>query len=536
MREQLQPKYPSPITKDVTVTRNLRVPMRDGVEILADHWQPKTGGAGLPTVLVRTTYGSHTLTTTPIIRPIAQRGFQVLVTNSRGTFGSEGSFDPFRNEREDGLDTLDWLVEQPWCGDSIILYGVSYLGYTQWAVADQVPPQVKAMIPIQTESSVMLDFLRPDGFALETPFLWSFVIDGQEHPLALLRHPALTRRRTMLRRMRDLPLEQADQRAVGHRIDYFQKILAHDADSPHWAAADHSGRVPDVTIPVSSIAGWHDFFLPGQLRDFKALQAAGTPARLTVGPWAHSMASEPMTAGMLELLDFGMSHARGEQPVDREPVRLFVQGTDEWRDFQTWPPEGYSPRRFHLQPGRGLAPEPPANSTPDGYHYDPADPTPAVGGSRFMFDTGSVDNTKLEARPDVLTYTTMPLEHDVEIIGEIEAEIWFRSTLRYADVFVRLCDVRADGRSYNVTDGLTTLVEANRDTCAKVHLFATAYRFAKGHRIRVQVSSGAFPRYNRNTGTGEPRSSATQLRAADQTVFHDPGRSSAIILPVRAGD
>ncbi|ABW12638.1 X-Pro dipeptidyl-peptidase domain protein [Parafrankia sp. EAN1pec] len=500
-------QLPPPLTRDLTVARGLRVPMRDGVELTADHWFPRAGAAGLPTVLIRTTYGSHSSATYPIVRPIAERGFQVLITNSRGTFGSGGAFDPFRNERDDGFDTLDWVIGQPWFGDSIVLYGPSYLGYTQWAVADQVPPQVKAMIPIQSEAAVMLEFLRPDGFALEILFIWSFVVDGQESPLALLRHPALGGRRKMRRLMASLPLEQADLRGAGHRIDYLQNILAHDAGSPHWAPADHSARVADVTIPVSSIAGWHDFFLPGQLRDFTALQAAGRPARLTVGPWAHSMSAGPIRLGMEELLDFGLAHARAEQPTDRAPVRLFVQGADEWRDFQSWPPEGYPQQRLHLQPGGGLATASPADSPPDNYRYDPADPTPAVGGSRFNVNTGSVDNTALEARADVLTFTTLPLDREVEVIGEVDAEIWFRSSLPYADVFVRVCDVNTGDRSYNVTDGLTSLTEADQDTRARVRLPATAYRFRKGHRIRVQISSGAFPRYNRNPGTGEPRGS-----------------------------
>ena len=523
-----------PATRDITVTRNLRVPMRDGVELMADHWAPADGPEGLPTVLIRTTYGSHTLTTTPIVRPIAERGFQVLVTNARGTFGSGGTFDPFRNERDDGLDTIDWVIKQPWFGDAIVLYGPSFLGYTQWAVAYQAPPQVKAMIPIEAESAIMLEFLRADGFSLETPFIWGFVVDGQERPLALLRHPGLAGRRKMSRLLASQPLNTADLRGAGHRMRYLQDILAHDAASPHWAAADHSGHVSDVTVPVSSIAGWHDIFLPGQLRDFKALQAAGRNARLTVGPWAHSMNAEPMTLGMQELLNFGMAHATGRQPAERAPVRLFVQGADEWRDFQKWPPEGYPAQRFRLQPDGGLAAQDPADSAPDGYRYDPADPTPAVGGSRFGSGTGSLDNTALEGRPDVLTYTTPPLDHDAEMIGEPTAEIWFRSSLPYADVFVRVCDVRPDGRSWNITDGLTSFAGADADsgTCVRVRLFATAYQFKKGHRIRVQVSSGAFPRYDRNPGTGESRGTATTLRAADQAVFHDPARPSAVILPI----
>ena len=176
---------------------------------------------------------------------------------------------------------------------------------------------------------------------------------------------------------------------------------------------------------------------------------------------------------------------------------------------------------------------PPSESAPDRYRYDPADPTPAVGGVRGGRDGGRVDNTALEARPDVLTYTTEPLEAPVEVIGEISAEIWFRSSLPRADVFVRLCDVGPRGRSRNVCDGLVSLTGTDQLTRAGVRLWPTAHRFGRGHRIRVQVSSGAFPRYARNPGTGEPHATATRLLPAHQAVYHDPAHPSAIILPVR---
>ena len=169
----------------------------------------------------------------------------------------------------------------------------------------------------------------------------------------------------------------------------------------------------------------------------------------------------------------------------------------------------------------------------DTYRYDPADPTPAAGGVRLVADGGRVDNTALEARPDVLTYTTPVLEQDVQVIGEVSAEIWFSSSLAHADVFVRLCDVDAEGRSWNVCDGLVSLTGAEQPQCATVRLWPTAYRFRRGHRIRVQVSSGAFPRYARNPGTGESRATAVTMLAADQTVHFGPDRPSAIILPVR---
>jgi putative CocE/NonD family hydrolase len=213
-------------------------------------------------------------------------------------------------------------------------------------------------------------------------------------------------------------------------------------------------------------------------------------------------------------------------------------GEETWRDFPSWPPPGYDPQRLHLHPAGALTADPPPESAPDTYRYDPADPTPAVGGVRMAVGvkSGRVDNTALEARPDVLTYTTTALEHDTEVVGEVGADIWFRSSLPYADVFVRLCDVDEKGRSTNVCDGLVSLTGADETTCATVRLWPTAYRFRRAHRIRVQVSSGAFPRYNRNLGTGEPRATATTLRAADQQVLHTPAHPSAVTLPLRRAD
>jgi uncharacterized protein len=188
---------------------------------------------------------------------------------------------------------------------------------------------------------------------------------------------------------------------------------------------------------------------------------------------------------------------------------------------------------FHLQPGGELSRDKPVESAVDRYRYDPADPTPAVGGPRLFSDAGKVDNAKLEARPDVLTYTTSVLESDVEVIGEVSAEIWFRSSLQHADVFVRLCDVDSRGRSFNICDGLLSAADADELRLVTVSLWPTAHVFKRGHRIRVQVSSGAFPFYGRNPGTGEPRADAVTLLTADQEVFHGADHPSAVILPVR---
>jgi uncharacterized protein len=503
--------------------------MPDGTVLLADRWAPRTGGDKLPVALARTPYGRGALMTEGPVRPLAERGFQVILQSVRGTFGSGGVFEPMRNEREDGLATLEWVLNQPWFGDSIVLVGASYLGYAQWAVADRLPPEVKAMIPQVTGAALTLDFLRPDSYSLETPFGLGVLIAGQERRLGVVR--GLLEGGKTRRAMSTLPLGEADVAAIGRRSGYIQDILRHDADDPYWAAIDHRRRVAETTVPVSSVGGWYDVFLPGQLRDFSVLQQAGRTARLTVGPWTH-LSMDGIT--MREVLDFGLACARGAEPPKRGPVRLYVMGEEAWRDFESWPPPGYSPRPFYLGPEGTLAAEPPDGSTPDRYHYDPADPTPAIGGARIIRGSaGRVDNTALEARPDVLTYTTTPLDSDVEVIGEVSAQIWFRSSLPRADVFARLCDVDPGGKSWNVCDGLTSLSNADQVAAVTVRLWPTAYRFKAGHRIRVQVSSGSFPRYARNPGTGEPRATATRLVAADQSVYHDPERPSAITLPVR---
>jgi uncharacterized protein len=518
-----------PLTRDLIIERDLPVPMPDGTVLLADRWAPRTGGDKLPVALMRSPYGRGALITAGMVRPLAERGFQVILQSARGTFGSGGAFEPMRNEREDGLATLEWVLKQPWFGDSIVLVGPSYLGYVQWAVADRLPPEVKAMIPQVTDSALTLDFLRADGYSLETPFGWGVLIAGQERRLGMLR--GLVEEGKTRRAMSTLPLAGADVAATGRRSGYIQDILHHDAEDPYWAAIDHRDRVAGTTVPVSSVGGWYDIFLPGQLRDFAVLQQAQRTARLTVGPWTHLSLDGAM---MREALEFGLACARGAEPPSRGPVRLYVMGEEAWRDFESWPPSGYSPQPFYLGPGGTLSAEQPVESGPDGYRYDPADPTPAIGGVRMVRSgSGRVDNAALEARPDVLAYTSPPLESDVEVVGEVSAQIWFRSSRPHADVFVRLCDVDPDGTSWNVCDGLSSLSRADEVTAATVRLWPTAYRFRAGHRIRVQVASGSFPRYARNPGTGEPRATAARLLAADQSVYHDPEHRSAITLPVR---
>jgi putative CocE/NonD family hydrolase len=202
-----------PLTRDLVIERDLRVPMPDGVVLLANRWAPKAGGDGLPVALLRSPYGRGTMIATGMVRPLAERGFQVVIQSVRGTFGSGGVFEPMRNERADGRATIEWIKQQPWFGGSIVLTGQSYLGFAQWTLGDELPPEVKAMIPNNTESAFTLEFLRPDGLSLETPFGWGVLVDGQEQRGALLR--MITMDKKVARALRTLPLGDADVAAAG---------------------------------------------------------------------------------------------------------------------------------------------------------------------------------------------------------------------------------------------------------------------------------------------------------------------------------
>jgi len=527
---------PEPATRDVTVERDLAVPMSDGVVLLADRHHPRDRGQGLPTVLLRSPYGRRRAYGLLYGRLFAERGFQVVVQSVRGTFSSGGRFDPF-DERGDGLATAEWLRRQPWYGGSFATAGPSYLGLAQWALAAGAGPDLRAMAPSVTASEFRSHVYGGEAFSLESAIGWTQTIELQERPLGPLRH-LLALRRKLPALMDHLPLRDLDALAVGEHVGFFQEWLEHDQPGdPYWERRDSSAAVGDAAAPVSIVTGWHDIFLPWTLRDHRRLVVAGREAQLTIGPWGH-LAPGLLRESLQQTLAWIRAHLLGDRRLLREaPVRFFVSGAEEWRAAAEWPPAGWRPERWHLRADGGLAREAPVEAGADAYRYDPADPTPSLAGPSLTDLSRPKDNRPLEARADVLTYTTAVLGEDLEAIGPVSAELWLRSTLEHFDVFVRLCDVDPSGRSVNVCDALRRVgppwpdLEADGALRVSVDLWPTAHRFARGHRLRVLVASGAHPRYARNTGTGEPLATATTLRAAEQTVLHAPDRPSALLLP-----
>ena len=529
-----------PAPHDIAVERGLRVPMPGGVELATDRYYPQASGR-FPTILIRTPYGRKNLPVDFLLRRLAELGYNVVIQDVRGRFDSEGEFDIFVGEDADGQATMDWASGQPWFDGALGLWGASYLGYTQWAAAPGAASYLKAIMP-HIAGSRTYPIVYPDGaFNLDLALPYTTLIEEQNASFFKNLLLQLRVRRRLRHGFMRLPVGEADVDVSGRPVAFYRDWLAHqEADDDYWRVRDHGCRVREVEAPAHLFGGWYDFFLRELLDDYAVLREAGKTPYLTVGPYPHGSFGG-LTEGLRETLLWFDLHLKGEAHKARtKPVRLYVMGSDEWREFDAWPPPAEE-TRYHLHPGERLSPEaPPADALPDHYRYDPADPTPAVGGPLFGFSgkRGAVDNRELEARPDVLVYTTPPLREDVEVVGPVRLELYAHSSLKHADFFGRLCDVHPGGESISVCDGLFRLEpgkgEPQPDGSSRVEIdmWATAHRFRRGHRLRLQVSSGAHPRWNRNLGTGEPTATATALLAAEQTVHHDREHPSALVLPV----
>jgi len=545
-------KLPAP-RYAVSVDRDIPAPMPDGVRLFTDHYFPKSPG-DFPTILIRTPYGrgkelalwgSYALGELPAQR-FAERGYHVVVQGVRGCLDSEGDFSPHVNEAADGAATLDWISHQPWFNGALGTWGPSYLGYTAWATAVAAPHALKAVLAIAT-SSENYSVTHPDGaFGLETRLRWSqgvcLLNRMHRRPLReqLAHRFSQQAERDLHNAFAHLPLLEADSVAVGEPIPFYRDILTHDQpDEAFWMTRDHSGAIAEVSAPVHLIGGWYDYYLRGLLRDYANLKDAGREPRLTIGPWHHAH-PQLLIAGLRQGLTWFDAQLKGERSEVRgKPVRLYLMGGEEWREFDDFPPPARA-TRYYLGAAGKLSTDPPgASSPPDHYRYDPADPTPALGGALLTFKgAGPQDNRPLEVRSDVLCFTTPPLTHDVEVIGPVRLELFARSSQAHTDFFGRLCDVHPDGRSINVCDGLFRVMpgrgEARPEGSLRVEIdmWATAHCFRVGHRLRLSISSGAFPRWSRNLGTGETTAAGVGMAVAKQTVYHDEAQPSALVLPI----
>ena len=419
----------------------------------------------------------------------------------------------------------------------------------QWAIAADAPASLKAIAPSIISPDRFSSTHHDGAFNLDTRLHWLNTLCFMNEWATLSGWEKVTQAVSLVfgrtnpkleAAFYHLPLLEADVAATGKATPFYRDILTHtSADHPYWQVRNHNDCLSQITIPVCLAGGWYDYYLRGVLDSYTGLRAAGQNPYLTVGPWSHSSPGGA-TVNLQEGLAWFSAYLKGDRSrLRQKPVRIHVMGADEWRELDEWPPAARQSRYF-VHPGAKLstkAPSPTPSS--DCYKYDPADPTPAVGGARFdRNDAGQKDNRALEARADVLCYTTAPLENDVDVIGPVRLELYVRSSLTHTDFFGRLCDVEPDGRSLNVCDGLFRIepgkgkAQPDGSLCVLVDMRATAYRFRAGHQMRLQVSSGAHPCWSRNLGTGEPVATGTGMAVAEQIVFHDAQHPSALVLPI----
>lgn len=515
-----------PRLNGVKKTRGISVAMDDGVILKTDHYAPRADGPH-PTILMRLPYGRRGFGA--ICEAYAERGFHVVIQACRGTERSGGEFDPFANERADGLATLKWIEQQPWYDGRMGLTGPSYLGYAQWAISDALPP-ISAMATKVTTSNFRPVVFPSGAFHLNLWLSWVQVIEGlRARPLATAARmfSGDIERRTE-RAASVLPLVEADKITVGHKIPFWRYWFEHAiGNDDFWTAIDHSHRLSKTTPPVHFISGWYDFMVDPLLADYQRLVELGHTPYLTIGTWFH-IAEELQRDNLRETLIWMRAKLLGDASgLRRNPVRLHISGENAWHEFDRYPPGPPAPLTLTIASKARLVEHAEASSGSDTYRYDPSDPTPNLGGAIFAFTgAGAVDNAPLEARSDVLVYTGPALLQKLTVIGQCQIKLRARASLPDVDFFVRLNDVDPSGISRNICDGLLRVTaDMTSDNDGTWHLslklHATAHTFLPGHRMRLLIASGAHPRYARNPGTGEPINTAVTLTANDIEIFHE---------------
>lgn len=522
-----------PSTTDFTVHRGVRVPMRDGVDLLASHYEPDTSTpAG--TLLVRCPYGRGFPFATLFGAVYAARGYHVVIQSVRGTFGSGGDFTPMVNEVADGADTVEWLRSQPWFTGSFATIGLSYLGFTQWALLVDPPPELKAAIISVGPHDFNASSWGSGSFSLNDFLGWSDMVAHQEDPgrlRAVIRQA--TSRRTLASTTRGLPLGETGRALLRDGATWYESWLEHpETDDPFWDDLRVSAALDRVDAPVLLIGGWQDLFLDQTIQQYRHLRDRGVTTALTVGAWTHTqIMTKAVPTVLRESLAWLDEHLGGRPAPPRSRVRVEI-AKHGWIDLPDWAPK-MAEHTLYLQPSHRLSDHAaPESGSPSSFTFDPADPTPTLGGRLLSPEGGYRDDGALALRADVLDFTGDPLPADLYVVGSPVIDLAHTCDNPNNDVFVRVSEVDANGRSRNVTDGFRRLTAASGPV--RLELDDVAYRFSAGSRIRVMVAGGSHPRFARNLGTGEAVISGQAMKSATHHVHHGEGGQSTLTLPTGA--
>ena len=533
------------------------IPMRDGTKLAANIFRPKADGR-FPVILMRTPYGKPDEKWGEAKRYIPA-GYVMVVQDCRGRGKSEGEWDPFRYDVRDGFDTQEWVGQQTWCNGEIGTTGGSYVGWTQWSAAPNGSRYLKTMVPVVPFGNAYDLAYCGGAFQLALLMGWGSAVGGVTvNPDKL---PEI---------YRHLPLDTfGDQ--FEKKVGYLNEWIRHPEYDDYWKQRGMDYRYADVTVPALNIGGWYDIFSKTTIELVNQVRASSRDRNVrrnefvVMGPWTHGAGARKvgeLDFGAEAMLDLGnlqfqwfeywlKGHETGVQ--DWPAVYLFTMGENRWRGENEWPLKRtrftsyYLHGRGHANTAKGdgtLDTAAPPEETPDRFTYDPKDPVPSIGGNNLVGATaGPFDQSTAEARDDVLVYSTTPLAQDVEVTGPVKLVLWASSDARDTDFTAKLVDVDSAGKAYNLCEGILraryrqgpgkpVLLEPGKSESFEIDLWVTSNLFRRGHRIRLEVSSSNFPRFDRNPNTGHKFGVDADLLPAHQTVLHEAAHPSHLVLPV----
>lgn len=537
----------------VRVERGVTMITSDGVALVSNIYHPQRVRR-TPTILVRIPLLrdiKYRLFGDVVARMWAERGYTAVIQATRGRYPSGGRYEPFRHERQDGIETLAWLAGQPWFDGRLGMWGGSYFSYTQWVLADQEVPGPSALM-VQICSTDWHRMFYPGGaFSLASALYWAVWSSNNlpEPPSPEALQPGFD----------GFPLIEADDR-LGRDIEFFNDWATHAARDSYWASVDGERRPESLIAPVLIMAGWYDPFLPGAIDDFLRIHRGGKPSvaaasRLIIGPWAHARTvalpgNVPLRHYRLESLAPSLPwfdrhlHSSGGVVVEETPIRIYVTGVNRWRDEHEWPLTRTQYVPYYLRSGGkansahgdgALTLHPASSAEPaDTFVYDPQRPVSSLGGAMFGPLGGVALQNAVEARPDVLVYTTPPLAADLEVTGPIVAFLFVATTAPATDFTAKLVDVHPDGSAYNVSEGILrqSYRGVAQPTGIQIDLWPTSSVFLKGHRIRLEISSSNYPRFDRHPNTDGQIATERNPVIATQGIHHGPETPSHLLLPV----
>lgn len=567
----------------VIIDKNVDAKLRDGTILRADVYRPAQEG-NYPVLVQRTPYNKEFWPFTwPLLDPVraAEAGYVVAIQDVRARWASDGEeFFLYRDEFEDGHDTVGWAANLPYSNGDVGLYGISYMGASSWNAASTAPPALKAISAATAPMDFHYHLWRNGAFNLGLILAWALGGVGLH---ALLRSrmgsPTFMQEFVALvddvdeldRLCRYLPPNELPQIAP----DYFRfvrELMEHPTNDDFNQSLLIGERHSQVQVPAMITAGWHDLLLKDDLTHFRRMRdSAGTEearskTRILIGPWSHGTFLNIVGEREFGLRSSGfLLDVQGDLTTmtlkwfdqrlkgintgidDEPPVKYFVQGINRWRTSEDWPPPGATETAFFLHGDGALSPTAPASDAdPLDYVYDPNDPTPTRGGKILMHGSylrGPAEQGRLLDRPDVLAFTTEPFEKEFEITGGVKAILYAATDGPDTDWVVKLCEVLPDGRTFDVCDGILRasyregndvrkLVVPGAVVRYEIDMWATSMVFKPGHRMKVLLTSSDFPRYDRNPNTGDLGVEAKTLRPARQTIFLDANRASHVLLPV----